>query len=279
MRNAWKTSGTGIALSVMSCLSLYGQATKANISHVISSMSGTWVADQTQPKMGSEPRLRFRAAASGGLEELRGPEKSPLIQPVKFDGKSYAMEGGNSLVWKQVDANNFVRTTAMNGKQLSTRHIRISSDGKTLSEETERTSLAGEKQTRTAEYRRTSADKKGLEGNWEATSVRLSVPLELKFEPAGPSALKQTDRMGISNTLFFDGKTSPITGAGAIAGRIVSATVIDGNTIETTTTREGREAGKSRIALSSEGKVMTVTTTSVREDKSGEPSVTVFRKR
>jgi hypothetical protein len=68
----------------------------------------------------------------------------------------------------------------------------------------------------------------------------------------------------------FDGKTSRIVGAGAIAGRIVSAVVIDGNTIETTTSREGRDAGKSRIALSNDGKVMTVSTTSVREDKSGE---------
>jgi len=78
--------------------------------------------------------------------------------------------------------------------------------------------------------------------------------------------------------LFFDGKTSPVTGDMVIPGMIVSAAIIDKNTIETTMSREGKQAGKSRLVLSSDGKVLTRTTTVVREGNNDESSVTVFRK-
>jgi|SRR3954451_23891914 len=106
----------------------------------------------------------------------------------------------------------------------------------------------------------------------------IPFPPEVKFESAGPNALKETTRMGVSSTLFFDGKTSPVTGDMVIPGMIVSAAIIDKNTIETTMSREGKQAGKSRLVLSSDGKVLTRTTTVVREGNNDESSVTVFRK-
>ena len=128
MRIASKTAAFALVLSTVTSLSLDAQ-TKPDTSQLISSLSGTWREDQTKRKFGSLPGLRFRTTASGGLEELRGPEANPMVQPVRLDGKSYEMEGGNAMTWKQIDANTFERKTALNGKPTSVRHIRISDDG------------------------------------------------------------------------------------------------------------------------------------------------------
>ena len=198
---------------------------------------------------------------------------------MKLDGKSYDMESGNSMIWKQIDANTYERKTALNGKPLSVRRIRLSEDGKTLTEDTERLSLDGFSQKRKTEYRRDSGNGKGLVGTWRVLKAHDDVPVEVKYEAAGPNAVKVTNRMGQTHTLFFDGRTSPMTGASVIPGMVISAKQIDGHTMETTTVRGGVTAGTARIVLSDGGKVMTVTNTPAGSGSSREPSVVVFTKR
>ena len=275
MRIIYK-AGFAAALATMSTFSLCAE-TKPE-TQLISSLSGTWKEDQTKRKLGSTPGLRFRTNAEGGLEELRGPEARPMVQPVKLDGKSYAMEGGNTMIWKQVDANAFERRTALNGKPMSVRYLRISGDGKILTEESERFSHDGKSMKQTAQFRKESADGKGLLGTWRLLKVQDSEPAEVRYAPDGPGALRVTGRMGSTHTLFFDGKTSPIEGANVIPGMKISVKAIDGNTMETTTTREGVRANNAHIVLSEGGKVMTVTTTGAGAESSREPSVVVFNK-
>ncbi len=56
------------------------------------------------------PELRFRRANSGGIEELRGPENRPLVQPVKFGTKPYAIEDSkDTIAWKETDSNHLER--------------------------------------------------------------------------------------------------------------------------------------------------------------------------
>ncbi len=277
MRVVSRTSVFAITLSAIAALSLYAQA-KPYTGKLISSLSGTWKEDESKRKLGSAPGLRFRATTNGAMEELRGPESKPMVQPVKFDGKTYPMDSGNSLSWKQIDANNFERRTFQNGKLLSVRRIRISADGKTLHEESDRTSLAGKTQGITTEYRRSGGNDKGLAGTWQRLSIKQTVPAEVTYTPAGQNAVKVDNRMGGSHTLDFDGKSSPITGESVIPGMSITAKIIDSNSIETTTLREGVLAGKARMVLSDGGKVMTVTTTGAGPESSREPNVTVFNK-
>ena len=86
-------------------------------------------------------------------------------------------------------------------------------------------------------------------------------------------------RIGQTYTLFFDGKTSPVTGGNVIPGMTISAKQIDGHTMETTSTRGGVKAGTSRTVLSEGNKVMTVTTTSAGPNNGRGPSVAVFTKK
>src|SRR5436190_9027096 len=82
----------------------------ADSSAIISKFVGTWRGNETKRKIGSGFNLRFRSAASGGMEELRGPEARPLVQPVKFGTKPYGIDNSkNMIAWKQIDANHFER--------------------------------------------------------------------------------------------------------------------------------------------------------------------------
>lgn len=277
MRIACKAAAFALTLSTMTPLSLDAQ-TKPDASQLISALSGTWKEDQAKRKFGSTPGLRFRTTASGGLEELRGPEATPMVQDVKLDGKSYEMESGNSMIWKQIDANTFERKTAHNSKPMSVRHIRISDDGKTLTEDSERFSVDGSSRKNTAEYRRETGSGKGLAGTWRIIKMQ-GESIDIKYEPVGKDAVKVTNPIGQSYMLFFDGKTSPVTGGNVIPGMAISAKQIDGHTMETTSTRGGVKAATSRIVLSEGNKVMTVTTTPAAPNSGREPSVVVFAKK
>src|SRR5277367_6806856 len=72
--------------------------------------TGTWKEDESKIKISPSTTLKFRRDAQGNLEELRGSEARPLVQPVRFDGKPYPVDGSkNTIVWKQIDKNHFER--------------------------------------------------------------------------------------------------------------------------------------------------------------------------
>ena len=120
---------------------------------------GTWKENASKRKISPATTLKFRRDAQGNLEEIRGSEARPLVQPVRFDGKPYSVDSSkNTIVWKQIDKTHFERTISENGKLLTTRRIQISDDGKMLTEDTERTLVDGAKEVVTWQYRRTTGE-------------------------------------------------------------------------------------------------------------------------
>jgi hypothetical protein len=51
---------------------------------------GNWKEDVSKRDKAG-PDLRFQQSANGGLEEARGPEKNPILQPVIFDSKPHEL--------------------------------------------------------------------------------------------------------------------------------------------------------------------------------------------
>jgi len=271
---------TVITLALVSFLSCEAQSAPAT---VIGKFVGTWKENEAKRKIGSIFTLRFRRAASGQLEELRGPDARPVVQPVNFDGKPYAVDNAKAtLVWKQIDANHFERTISGDGKLIATRRIQISKDGKTLTEVTERKQSDGKDSTATVVFKRSSGDPQGLVGIWKPGSIRNSEPLQEKYELVGTGALRVTNSggasAGLTETLTFDGKPSPVVGPTVLSGMMVAARVLNANTIETTNIREGVVTGKDTLVLSSDGKTLTATFTALGPNAGGEPSVQVFEK-
>jgi hypothetical protein len=250
---------------------------------VIGKFVGTWKENEAKRKIGSGFTLRFRRAASGQLEELRGPDARPLVEPVNFDGKPYAIDNSkNTLAWKQIDANHFERTIFGSGKLIATRRIQISQDGKSLTEVTERKRSEGKDSTITTVYKRSSGDPQGLVGIWKPESIRNSEAPQLKYELVGSGGLRFTASGGapgdLTVTLTFDGKPTPAAGPTVISGEMASAKVLNAKTIEETISREGVVTGKFTSVLSSDGQTLTRTRTNLGPNAGAEPSVEVFEK-
>jgi hypothetical protein len=186
--------GTAVIVSVLFPMISVAE----NYSQVIQHFVGSWKENEARRKIGSGVGLRFRRAASGGIEELRGPENRPLVQPVKFGTKPYDFDNsGNSIEWKQIDNNHFERQIFENGKLLATRRIAISADGKQLTEVTQR-ATGGMERTTTMVFSRTSGDQQGLVGAWKPESVRNSEPAEQKVEAVGNNGLRVTGFNGFT---------------------------------------------------------------------------------
>jgi len=248
-------------------------------SKAIHNFTGSWKENEAKRKIGSFPSLRFRRAANGGIEELRGPDNRPLVQPVDFGTKPYGVDNSkNTIAWKQIDGNHYERQIFENGKLLSTRQITISPDRKQLTEVTNRKMPDGKETTTTAVFRRTSGDPQGLVGTWKPESIRNSEPAQQKIEAVGMNGLGVTGQNGFTSIWTFDGKPNATTGPGIISGMTNAAKVVNNYTIEVMVAREGTLTGKTTFVISNDGKTLTATTTNLGPNAGGEPAVVVYEK-
>jgi hypothetical protein len=257
-----------------------GTTTQANApASVVSRFTGVWQEDPSR-RTGLNARLTFRRNATGALEELRGPEARPLIQRVNFTGEPYAVdEGRNMIAWKQINPTTFERTLFdANKRLLNTRRIRISTDGKTLTEEIEAKTPDGRPTMTSLVFRRTSTESDGLAGKWKAESLKTDTPAQVKYETAGPNGLKVTEPNGTTYTPMLDGKPVPHGGSNVISGTTTTAKQLDDRTIEFTLSRENVASLKRVWTVSADGKTMTVTSTNIGPNASDEPETTVWIK-
>lgn len=256
---------------------IFGQSNPTPASgSAVSKFVGTWQEDESKRK-GVTATLTFRTNASGGLEEVRGSELRPLVQPVNFTGQPYAIDDSkNTIAWKQIDSNRFERAIYRESRLLNTRRLELSADGKTLTEVTE----SGDGKTLvTAVFRRESGNQ-GLAGRWKAESFKSSAPLRMTYEAAGSNGIKLTVSGGnpTTTTAMLDNKPVPVVGEAVISGTMTAVRQVDESTLEFTASRQGTTTGKSVRVVSADGKTMTVTSTDLGPNASKEPSVTVFVK-
>jgi hypothetical protein len=266
----------GIQQASASGTTVQGSATAS----VVSRFTGVWKEDLSKRTGALNARLTFRRNTTGALEELRGPEARPLVQPATFTAQPYAIdEGRNMIAWKQIDATTFERTLFdANQRLLTTRRIHIAADGKTLTENTEAKTADGRPTMTTIVFRRTSAESDGLAGGWKAASLQTDTPPQMKYEAAGANGLKVTDQMGTTYTPMLDGQPVPHVGSNVISGTTTAAKQVDDRTIEFTLSRGNVASVKNVRTVSADGKTMTVTSTNIGPHASDEPVTTVWVK-
>jgi hypothetical protein len=244
-------------------------------------LTGRWRMNLSKSQgMSALPGLRFRTTAGGELEELRGPEANPVVQPVRFGTPPYAVpESKNLISWKQLGSNRFERQYFYEGQLLGTRRIEISADGQSLTETSETKRPEGTS-VATLKFRRKSGGPQGLAGVWQPVAYESPTPLETRFEQAGPQALRHIAANGGTQLLTLDGKPNPLSGAGVIPGITASAQQIDSRTMEVTSRRNGVLYMKQRIAVSQDGKTLTLTATrfDTAGNAEGNQSLLVYEK-
>jgi hypothetical protein len=256
----------------------FAQAPPSKEAPSFGKFTGTWKENESNRKLGPSITLKFRRDAQGNLEELRGNDARPLVEPVRFDGKPYPVDASkNTMVWKQIDTKHFERKIFESDKLITTRRIQISEDGKMLTEDTERTLVDGKATVITRQFRRTTGEAQGLAAVWQAISYHSTIPNQVTYEAMG-SRLKVSPDAGVVFTAALDGKLVVVTGSAVISGTMAALKLIDPQTVEVAQSREGVPTAKQTVAISADGKVMTVTTVNLAPNASREPSVTVFEK-
>lgn len=233
--------------------------------------------DQSKRTIGSLRGLTFRQA-----EELRGSYANPLVQPVRFDGKPYQVDGSrNTIVWRQTDARHFERTISQNNQLINTRRLEVSADGTTLTEATESTDN-GKKTTTTISYRCQSGAGQGLAGVWKPQSRKSdrSDTLRLVDVPNGLQVFTNEASSGRTTyTLTFDGKVAQVDGPTTISGTAAAGKLTNERTADIAQSRSGVATGRTTWTLSQDGKTLTSSAMVIGPDATKDPSVVVYTRR
>ena len=112
---------------------------------------------------------------------------------------------------------------------------------------------------------------------WQPVSYHSTIPNQVTYEAMGDRLKVSSDQPSVY-TAALDGKPVEVTGPTVITGTTVALKLLDAQTMEAAQSREGVPTAKQTIAVSADGKVMTVTTVNLAPNASREPSVTVFEK-
>jgi hypothetical protein len=274
---AFRLSVRVVTLAFVSCF--FGAAQ----SPLLQKFVGVWVEDETKLKIGdSMGNLRFRQTAGGGLEELRGYDAKPLVEPVKFGVKPYAIDGSkNTIVWKQVDARHYERKIFHEDKLQNTRKIEISDDGRTLTEVRESVLANGKTSLTTVTFRRASRGPQGLAGIWKAVAFKRNSSPTVHYELTAAGELKVSDDIGGNErefTVKMNNTPVPVMGPSVISGTMIAFRVADDHTLESTFSTGGVVTAKEMRTLSNDGKVITSTTTLIGPKGNKSPTVRIYNK-
>jgi len=90
--------------------------------------------------------------------------------------------------------------------------------------------------------------------------------------------LQSVNGLGVGWTAALDDKPVAVTGGATISGTMIAIKKVDDHTIASTGSRNGTVTSNGTWKLSSDGKVLTVTTTQVGSGAGKEPSVSVYEK-
>ncbi len=250
--------------AVLGCCFSYGTLTgtqSPDITGIQKAFAGVWKEDVSKRKLDVTGALptRFRMAADGSLEELRGPESQPNVQPVVFDGKPRELPSGDTISWRQLGPTTYERVLSMKGEVVATRRLTVAEDGKTLTEELEMRSADGSGKS-TGVYERTSGDGRSLVGSWKMRTFNADA-LQMKFEPFGSSALRVSAIGGTTATVEINGPPASPSGTSVAKGATEQLNFVNATTLVMISATNGAETRRTTHELLPDGKSMRVTMT------------------
>ena len=173
----------------------------------------------------------------------------------KMDGNDYPDGFGGMMTWKAVDANTWELVGKANGKVTATDTLKLSADGKTLTDNNKQMKPDGGSIDSTTVYERASGGS-SLAGKWKTNKVSgASGTMELT--PSGTDGLLFKDPdMGMTCDGKLDGKDYPCTGPMLPPGFTV-AWKNAGRSLDLTVKKDGKVFFKSTYTVAPDGKSMT----------------------
>ena len=231
---------------------------------------GEWKLNTSKSKLTDQMKVesvandKYAFDFGGGNAETIAPDGTD--QPgIAGTTLSITIEGPDA--WKVV--------RKQQGRILLTAYWKLSKDGNTLTDDYTQFGPNGSSTNVKYVYNRT-AGTSGFSGTWESTSETLDTSYVVRVQPYEGDGLSFVyASQGVTRNMNFDGKDYPQVGPNALPSSTTSARRVNDHTLEVTNKINDKVASTQEIALSSDGKTLTMT---VRPAGRTAPNLLVFER-
>jgi hypothetical protein len=193
------------------------------------------------------------------LESLPGGEWQTtgfgITAKFKMDGNEYPDGMGGTVAWKDLGNNTWESVSKANGKVTARDTLKLSADGKSLTDSNKEMKLDGGSIDSNTVYSRSSGGP-GLAGKWQTTKVSGSAgTIEIISSGGDNLTFKDADQ-GMTCAGKLDGKDYPCTGPMLPPG-FTSAVTNAGRSLNLTIKKDGKTFLTAIYTVSADGKTLT----------------------
>lgn len=235
-----------------------------------SAFDGTWVLNTSKSHLAGDT-MSYSDAGSGMLKY----EDSDQTYTFKPDGSSFTTPMGTDRTYVKTADDSYTETASKGSLLIRTTTMKVSADGKTLTEEATGTKPNGDKFDDTYIYKRTSPGK-GLLGSWKSTEIKLSSPNSLMIQTDGADGVTLTlSAIKATCVAKWDGKDFPATGPTVSDGLTLALSKTGPSSFKLVQKSKGKTILIAHYRVASDGKTMTMKGT---DGQGKEPFTEVFDK-
>jgi hypothetical protein len=175
----------------------------------------------------------------------------------KMDGNECPDGMGGTVAWKEVGNNTWESVSKANGKVTARDTLKLSADGKTLTDSNKEMKLDGGLIDSTTVYSRASGGP-GLAGKWQTKKVSGGGGI-IEMTASGSDGLTFKDLdQGMTCASKMDGRDYPCTGPMLPPG-FTSAVKASGRSLDLTVKKDGKTFFTATYTVSADGKTLTET--------------------
>jgi len=176
----------------------------------------------------------------------------------KMDVKDYPDGMGGTSAWKAVDANTWEIVGKVNGKVTASDTLKLSADGKTLTDTGKQMKPDGGTMDGTTVYQRVSGGP-GLGGKWQTKTVSgATTVIEIAQSGTDGLSFKDSD-MGMTCDSKLDGKDYPCAGPMMPPGFTIAMKNAPPRSLDVTVKKDGKPLFEATYTVTADGKSMVET--------------------
>jgi hypothetical protein len=218
-----------------------------------SPFDGTWKLNTSKSHLEGDT-MTYADAGSGSLKYT----DSDQTYTFKPDGTSFTTPFGTERTFTKTGDDSYTATSKRGGVLLRTTTIKVSSDGKTLSEESKGTKPNGDNFDDTFTYVRITPGT-GLIGGWKSTEVKLSSPNSLTIQSDASDGVTLTlSAIKATCQAKWDGKDYPTNGPTVPDGLTLAVSKTGPSSFKLVQKVKGKVLEFAHYRLAKDGKTLTM---------------------
>jgi hypothetical protein len=240
------TVSRGVLVVIAACLGAVCVLAGTDLPHI-----GRWKLNPVKSSVGGLT-LTFAASAPGTIR--RSLNGGPFSTS-SLDGTDVPVHSGYTSSSRQLDDHTWSSTTKLNGAVVSTDHMELARDDRTLVVTFTGTQPDGRAFENRLTYTRTSGTT-GLVGTWRATAVSEGEQV-IEFVRRGDGVTLIVEATNATCDARIDGGDYPLKGPTMPAGGTLSFRQTAARSIAQVQKQNGRVIARSTLTVSKDGKTLT----------------------